>query len=185
MSLITDPVELLNAALERIEARVSAVASICRLNAMLALADPAWVLPRPALARLAMGPSATQVLRPGHRFRCSESMSGEDILFTSVLPDVELHPWAVKEAQWIATDSGPSAPARGLRIDIERQEGFRGGPGWLSMHGGRASGSDPLVDESTDVGRGPASARASDSAAHRRIDRAGRDRGPSGRKKRQ
>jgi hypothetical protein len=134
MSPITSPVELLNAALARIEERVNAVASVSRLNAMLALADPAWVLPRPALARLTMGPSATQVLRHSHRFRCSEGTLGEDILFTSVLPDVELHPWVVKQAQWIAIDLGHSLLARGLRIQIEQQEGFRRGPGWLSMH---------------------------------------------------
>jgi len=126
----------------RARARLDAIAATSRVNALLALADPALVLPSPALGLIAVEPVSSRSLGPSHRFR-SLGHAGPwgEIVLTALDPAFEAHPWRIERCSWI--DESGSEPrsrateariAGGVELCLERDAGTPCGPGWLSLH---------------------------------------------------
>ena len=145
-----EPARILDEALRRMERRVESIASLSRANALLALADPAFVLPRPALALVAVDAAPTQPLRASHWLRCRSPRSGAaELLFAPLHPSAVVHPWRVCAAEWVdefrPADAGAAprgALATALRVVLERDPALACTAGWLSLHveGGPALG---------------------------------------------
>lgn len=131
--------EIVHRTLEAIETEVLRRWQLAQVNAMLAQADPALVLPSPSVALLGVKARESMVLFPTIAFRSLEplSMAGEALL-TPVECGAEVHPWTVRDASFRATPEElenhvgrPLAPT--LSVTLERPNDSAASPGWLSL----------------------------------------------------
>ena len=133
------PHRLIRETLERLESRVARMSEIGRLNALLTLADQAFVLPRPALALVQLDPMPSTSLGSRHVLRSSAGWAAVgELVFTPVSAGAEVHPWRVTRAAWASGGSSdPAGPAgayvRGLTLDLERDSRQVCSPGWITL----------------------------------------------------
>jgi hypothetical protein len=132
---------MLDQAVHRASARLETVAAVAQHNALLSLADPALVLPSPAMGLLVVEPMESRRLGPQHRFRSmGHAGPAGDLLFTALDPSFEVQPWRVRSTRWIgpacvahANRIEPGRLAVGIELRLERDPAVPCGPGWLAL----------------------------------------------------
>ena len=126
--------------LKRIEERLMQRVRLSQINALLAWADPAFVLPTPAVGLMAVESPSSWKPPSGTVFRALEiTGSGVEPVFCPVLPDFEAHPWSVRSVSLLPAE-GPASPtmtgtlSKGLRLALERTPASSCRGGFLFLH---------------------------------------------------
>ena len=131
--------------LARIENQLIERARLSQLNALLALGDPAFVLPSPAVALVALQAGSTITIDAQQALRSLNPIGVDgEVLLTPVFPNATVHPWTVVSTEWLTEDARGAevAPARrealrvvkGCRVVLGRPAGSSISDGALSLH---------------------------------------------------
>lgn len=132
---------VLVATLDGFREQLLEVAAMSRVNAMLSMAESAFLLPSPAVSLMQVTAPASHRLGETTVFRSMEPLGTDgDVFFTPIDPDSVVHPWRAESSEWIEMVepgepiSTPSREVRGLRIVLRRASGTVVSTDWLSLY---------------------------------------------------